>query len=131
MFVHCFVVTVHFMFAVFTISAEVIIAGHQAVGSLLFPAGLRAAVIRGAVHAMRASIQLPAGVELKVVAYCRYVQAIICQSSNELQSFQVVVGIESPATSPSGVNHSMLFPHPDGFRMNVQHFCDNPYRINR
>ena len=123
-------VSLYFQMAVFTILAEVLAPSHLTVGSLFFPARLGAANVISAVHAMRTSLHLPTWIELEVVAYGRYVQPLICQTLNKSQPFQVIVGVESPATSPSRMYHSMLFPHPDGFRMNTQHFCDNTYRVN-
>jgi len=68
--VHCCVPILLLLFMEFTIEARIFVTRYLAVTSLMFPAGFCAHKLR-AMHTGRTTVQLPAGVKLEIMAYCR------------------------------------------------------------
>jgi len=100
-------------------AARVLGGGYLAVNPILFPAGLVAMGVLGAVHAVRAPLHIPARVEAQIMPYCRQIQPFKCQFLDELQPFQIIVGVETSAAPPPRTDDAVSLPDPDGLGMDV------------
>ena len=104
-----------------TFGAEVFITGDQTVGALLSPARLCASGVLGAAHAPGAIAHRPARIELEVMVDGGKVQSFGDELLNELQAFEIFVGIEPfSASSHRGFDHARPLPHTDGLGMHSQ-----------
>jgi len=113
--------------AEFTFGAGVFITVNLTVDAFLLPAGFGANRQFGAVHTGGATVQLPAGVKAQIVADCRQVEVFRYQLLNEVQAFEVSLGIEAAAAPTLGLDYPLLLPDADGLGVDIDQPRDNTY----
>ena len=110
-----------------TVGAGVFTAVDLAVSAFLFPTGLGAGCQLGAVHASRTAVHLPAGIEMQVVAYCRQVEVLGNELLNEVQAFEVGLGVKAATATTPWTNNPLPLPDADCLGVDADNFGDNAY----